>query len=113
MKRACSNEYNLNINIKTVKVVSKWRANGTIQNIYKGHSGRSKRVRPKENIVILNDRIQENPSVGVRKLAAEVGISSQSARRILKVDLRQNSYFMLTHHSSSRTQWKITVLSKD
>ena len=76
----------MNINLKTVsKVVSKWRANDTISNLSKDHSGRSKHVRPEENLVILKEIIQENPSLSVRKLAAEVGISCKSARRILKI----------------------------
>ena len=70
MKRAFANEYDLNININTIsKVISKWRANNTIQNPNKGHSGRSKHVGSEENIVILNEKIQENPSLCVRDLA--------------------------------------------
>ena len=56
VKTVFSNEYNLNINMKTAsKVVNKWRANGTIYNLSNGNSGDSKHVRSEENIVILND----------------------------------------------------------
>ena len=59
VKIAFANEYNLNINIKTVSNVAiEWRANGTIHNLNKGHSGCSKRVRSEENFVILNEIIQ-------------------------------------------------------
>ena len=76
LKRAFASKYNLNINIKTVsKVVGKWRANGTMHNPNMDHSGRSKHVRSEETIVILNEIIQENPSLSVMKPAAEVGIS--------------------------------------
>ena len=45
VKRVFVNEYNLNIFIKTVsKIVSKWRANGIIHNLNKGHSGRLKHI---------------------------------------------------------------------
>ena len=68
VKRTFANDYNLKINIKTVsKVVSKWRESGTIHSLNKGHSGRTKHVRYEENIVILNEIIQENPSLSVRK----------------------------------------------
>ena len=88
LKTAFANEYSLKTNIKTVsKVVSKWRESGTIHNLNKGHLKRLKHVRSEENIVISNERLQENPSLSVRKTAAEVGISHESASRILKADL--------------------------
>ena len=97
VKRAFANEYNLKINIRTVsKVVRKLRENGTIHSLNKGHSGCTRHVRSEENIVILNERIQENQSPSVRKLASEIGISRESARRI-KFNLTK-----CKHHSSFR-----------
>ena len=76
LKTAFANKYNLNINIKTAsKVVGKWRTNGSMHNLNMDHSGRSKHVRSEENIAILNEIIQENPSPSVMKPAAKVGIS--------------------------------------
>ena len=73
VKRVSTNEFNMNICIKTVsKVVSKWRPNGTIHSLNKGHSGRSKYVRSDANMVHFNERINEDPSLSVKKLAAEV-----------------------------------------
>lgn len=70
-KNICK-EYNLDINIYTVSnVVSKWKANGGILNLNKGHCGRSKHARSKESVTNLDKIVQENQSRGVRKLAAE------------------------------------------
>ena len=49
-------------------------------------------MRTEENIVIMNEIIQENPSPSVRKPATEVKISFESERRILKIYLRLKPY---------------------
>ena len=94
MNVAFANEYNLDI---------KWRANGAIHNLNKSHSGCLKHVRFEENIVILNEGIQENLSVSVRKLVAEVGMYNESARRIIKIDRRLLPCEMSTSEQHSNT----------
>ena len=56
-------------------------------NLNKGNSGRRRHARTEENIAALDERIQENASRSVRKLAVEEGISRESVRSILKKDL--------------------------
>ena len=64
----------------------------------------SKHARSEETIVILNERIEVNPSRSVRKLTAEIGINPESARRILKADLILKPY---------KTQTSQQLLSTD
>lgn len=66
-----------------------WSGNGSSKyDLNKGHSGRPKHAPSQENIANLNEVIQENLSGGVRKLAAEGGISRESARLILEIHSR-------------------------
>ena len=76
VKKSFAAEYHRKIDYKTVKrVVDKWKANGTIQNLNKEHSRRPMHARSELNIASVQLKIVESPSVSVRKLAAKVDIS--------------------------------------
>ena len=61
-------------------------------NLNQGNSGRRRHARTEENIASADERIQENASRKVRKVAIEVGNSRESIWSILKKDLNLKHY---------------------
>ena len=92
VKRSFAAEYYRKTDYKTVKrIVDKWKANGTTQNLNKEYSGR-----PMEHRFCVVFKIVDSPSVSVRKLSAQVDISRESIRRILRKNLKLTPYKMQT-----------------
>ena len=67
------------------------------------HGGR-RIVRTKENILKVKNRLRRKTGVSTRKLSMELGISSTSVRRILKVDLGLKPYKKVVEPSLSDDQ---------
>ena len=108
VKRSFAAEYHRNIDYKTVKrVVDKWKAHGTIRKLNKEHSGRPINARSEGNIASVQLKIANSSCSSVRKLAAQVDISRESIRRILRKNLKLTPYKMqtsqtLTHDDNVR-----------
>ncbi|KAF2368238.1 Protein of unknown function DUF4817 [Trinorchestia longiramus] len=78
---------------KTVyRTVRKFNEHGSINNRYKGNSGRKIIQRTENNIVIVQRAITENPTTSVR--LNETNLSKSTFHRILKKDIRFHSYKM-------------------
>ena len=92
IKRAYFNKYRQEVSLNTInKLIIKWKDRGTILNQNKGHSGRKRSARSKENIAMIDERITES-SQSLRKLSAETGLKRESIRLILKHDLKLKPY---------------------
>lgn len=63
----------------------------------KSHSSRSDKKRDAAFLEQLTDRIEEDPSVSMRKLARELNVSESTIRKAVHEDLRYKSYSVKVH----------------
>ena len=61
----------------------KWNQHATIHNRNKGNSGREKSGRSEGNIATMQDAIDENSKISIRKLAFQAHLNKNTVHRIL------------------------------
>jgi hypothetical protein len=76
--------------------VKKYRNNGTSLNLNRGHSGRRISARTPENIELVRNSLNDNPTVSTRR--NEIPISRSTFQRIIKGDLNWHPYRIHIRH---------------
>lgn len=76
--------------------VRKYKNNGTSQNRNKGNSGRQRSIRTQENINMVRNILNENPTVSTRRNDSELSQSSFS--RITRLDMKWHPYRIRIRH---------------
>ena len=79
----------------------KWNQHATIHNRNKGNSGREKSGRSEENIATIQDAIDENSKISIRKLAFQAHLKKNTVHRILKSDLHLSPFKLQIHQELS------------
>lgn len=72
--------------------VRKFTDNGTIMSLRKGHSGRPRSATTPDQVALLEDYMEENPTTSTRRASAELEISKSSVHRIMKKALKLYPY---------------------
>ena len=86
-------------------LLKKWKTTGTTENLNKKNSGRRRSARNEETIDTVKARIAD-PTVSLRKLVGQVGISIGSLHTIMKKDLGLKPYKMLEAQELKRGDQK-------
>lgn len=79
------------------KNVHKFLTHGTMRNLHKERCGRRRSTRTDQNIQAVRDEIQQNNRVTCRR--NNLGLSSASFNRIMRLDLRFHPYKMHKRHA--------------
>ena len=78
---------------------SKFRENGSVQDQNRGKSGRLRTARSEDNINAIRESVKEAPEMILRRLLLTgIQLSTSSAWRILKKDLRVKPYTISMAH---------------
>ena len=78
------------------KVVRKFQQIGTVQDQYKGNSGRRRTARTPANINAVQNALQNNERMSCRR--NQLGISSATVNRIIRLDLAYHPYRVHNRH---------------
>ena len=86
------------------RIILKFNTAGTVCDQPKGHSGRKKTGRSKDNVAVVRESVVHSPRKSVRRLFAVTNIHPSTVYRILKKDIHAFPYKIQTESELTSAQ---------